>query len=216
MRNISKQKEPRSLQEIRNKPGTNYKRDLNSNPAAKEELRASLLAEQGYLCCYCMSRVDEQTCRIEHWHCQTKYDGESLDYRNLLAACPGGQKQPYKLQHCDYRKGDDDLLYNPADPARDFDQLIRYMGDGIVSSSRADFDKELNDILNLNHPILKRNRELLIRNLYADLDRPKGTTRTKAELEDLLRDWQSRDAMGKLPEYCEVAVYHLKKRLKRA
>lgn len=36
---------------------------------------------------------------------------------------------------------------------------IRYSSDGTILSSNARWDKELNEKLNLNHEILKRNRE---------------------------------------------------------
>ena len=35
----------------------------------------------------------------------------------------------------------------------------------------------------------------------------------KAEILKLLDRWQRRDAVGRLPEYCDVAVYYLRKKL---
>jgi hypothetical protein len=57
------------------------------------------------------------TMKIEHWQCRSRYDDQQLNYRNLLGACLGGHGQPLHLQHCDTRKGDSDLQWNPADAA---------------------------------------------------------------------------------------------------
>ena len=35
----------------------------------KEAIRKALLKEQGYLCAYCMSRIEGEV-KIEHWHCR--------------------------------------------------------------------------------------------------------------------------------------------------
>ena len=58
-------------------------------------------------------RPDASAMKIEHWRCQAHYCGEQLDYRNLLGACVGGDGQPLRSQHCDTRKGNDDLRLEP-------------------------------------------------------------------------------------------------------
>ena len=127
MRTIDKGAEPSSLTTHRNTPPCDF-----DNYADKNALRAALVAEQHGLCCYCMCRIDSGSIsmKIEHWHCRTNYRGEELDYRNLLAACPGGEGQPRRLQHCDTRKADEGLLWNPADPQRHVEQRISYGLDG--------------------------------------------------------------------------------------
>ena len=58
MRQISKRVEPKSLTQHRaNKPA--YYEGLPF--AAKDELRQTLLSEQGHLCCYCLKRIPEAT-----------------------------------------------------------------------------------------------------------------------------------------------------------
>ena len=88
--------------------------------------------------------------KIEHWRSRVVHQEEQLDYRNLLGACPGGEGQPHHLQHCDTRKGDRDLLWNPADPERRVEDRISYSNDGTIQSDDPMFDQELNDVLNLN------------------------------------------------------------------
>ncbi|MFN4795406.1 MAG: TIGR02646 family protein, partial [Pseudanabaena sp.] len=72
MKKIIKQSEPRSLVEHRSKQRANQNADYENYPK-KDDLRKSLLEEQGYICCYCMSRITSEQMKIEHWKPQTKY-----------------------------------------------------------------------------------------------------------------------------------------------
>lgn len=156
MRAISKNPEPLSLTVHCNKPHSNY-----DNYAAKDDLRHALAIEQRGLCCYCMRRiVPKRECmKIEHWRSQANYPKEQLQYRNLLGACLGGEGQPWHLQHCDTRKGDSQLEWNPANPAHRIETRIRYELDGSIRSDATDFDSQLNRALNLNLPFLKNQRK---------------------------------------------------------
>ena len=80
----------------------------------------------------------------------------------MLGACPGGGGQPYGSQHCDTRKGDQDLRWNPADPDRDVALRLSYRIDGAVVSDDCEFDRQLNDALNLNLPMLKQRRKSVL------------------------------------------------------
>lgn len=146
MRTINKANEPSSLAQHRCTPFADF-----DNYRDKDILRSSLVAEQRGLCCYCLSRIRSESheMKIEHWHCQDRYCAEQLDYRNLLGACLGNEGQSRKHQHCDTRKGNNDLSRNPADPMRRVEDLIRFEADGRVSSDDPAWDAELNDVLNL-------------------------------------------------------------------
>src|SRR6185437_8026347 len=137
MRSIIKSREPASLTEHRAGEHCDY-----NNFAAKDELRAALVKEQRGLCCYCMSRVSASAAamKIEHWRCQSRYEDLQLSYQNLLAACLGGHGQPENLQHCDTRKGESDLKFNPASPTHRIEQRIRFEADGAIASNDAEFD----------------------------------------------------------------------------
>ena len=177
MKNITKQTEPVSLTTHRCQQHADY-----DNYAAKNDLRTTLLAEQGHLCCYCMQRirwgVGEYQMKIAHWHSQAGYPAEQLKYRNLLAACPGNEGHPLDQQHCDTRQGARDIAFNPAEPTHDVELLIRYLGDGTIESDHVDFDDDLNTVLNLNHPRLKANRRAVVDSVIAELSRnPGGRTR---------------------------------------
>ncbi len=124
MRKINKSHEPNGLCFHRSQPHADYD---NIPPETKTDLKRSLLMEQGYLCCYCMDRVDITTMRIEHWQCQSRFSPRALDYTNLMAACSGNEGSSEREHHCDVQKKDSDLCLNPSN-ALDHDRLsIRYL-----------------------------------------------------------------------------------------
>jgi uncharacterized protein (TIGR02646 family) len=102
MRAIQKSDEPPSLTQHRASGNAYYVPDYD-NYQRKDDLRDSLVAEQGAICCYCLQRIrpTQDGMKIEHWHCQRHHGDEQLDYGNLLGACLGGQGQPPDRQHCD-------------------------------------------------------------------------------------------------------------------
>lgn len=57
---IEKQSEPQSLQKHRNTPGADF------DGMDKAELRLYLLQEQGYLCAYCMKRINNSQKEFSH------------------------------------------------------------------------------------------------------------------------------------------------------
>jgi hypothetical protein len=87
---------------------------------------------------------------------------------------------------------------------------IRYLDNGTIRSDDADFDGQLNEVLNLNLPRLVRNRRAVVDAVRQKLSSLPGT-RKKAELTKLVRTWESRNSQGKLPVYCEVALHILRK-----
>jgi len=212
MRAIEKGPEPRSLGRYRAEGNADY--DGPNFTPVKEEIRKALLKEQGYLCAYCMSRIEEDV-RIEHWHCRSRYDAEQLDYKNLLCCCKGnegaGSARDY---HCDKRKGDSDIAYNPANPAHHKRLAISYLRDGEILSRDAKFNQDLNERLNLNIAKLKNNRRAVSDGVFDALGKTEGTCGI-AEIDKFLQRWQTADGDGKLKEYCDVAVFFLEKRMKR-
>jgi uncharacterized protein (TIGR02646 family) len=208
MRTIVKRAEPATLTTHRNTPQSDY-----GNYADKDTLRSALVAEQRGLCCYCMCRIEDEpsAMKIEHCRSRTMYRGEQLVYRNLLAACPGGEGQPLQLQHCDTRKGDRDLLWNPADPERRIEERIGYALDGAIRSDDPAFDRQLNDVLNLNLSRIRNERQ---GSLDGVLDwwraqrRPVPTQRLEREVE-------RRNSPEQLAPYVQVAVWWLERKLRQ-
>ena len=91
----------------------------------KPELRDALLAEQHYLCAYCMKRIRSGGrsgmvhMNIEHWFPLSGDKERALDYKNLLGVCKGGADvdgQRDRILCCDASKGDEEsLTVNPLD-----------------------------------------------------------------------------------------------------
>jgi len=210
MRPILKGTEPASLIEYRASGDTDY-----DDYRDKDTLRDYLVAEQRGLCCYCLSRIRSEpgAMKIEHWHCQDNYGTEQLDYPNLLGACKGNEGKPGRDQHCDTRKGNRDLSRNPANPMHRVEDMIQFEGDGRIVSSDLTFDAELNDVLNLNFPLLRNNRKATLRAFQAAL--AKRSPLPRAALQRWLGEWNGESGIGDLQPFCQVVVYWLRKRLAR-
>ncbi len=213
MRAINKGHEPASLTEHREGQFNNY-----NNYANKNDLRQALVTEQRGLCCYCMGRIypNPQKMKIEHWHCQTHYPNEQLNYRNLLGACLGGHGGGKKSQHCDTRKGDEDIKWNPADPARIIEDRITYEYWGHIRSNEAIFDHQINDVLNLNLPVLRQHRKVLINTIirWWKREKARGNGRVPRSRIDRKRN-QILNGNGVLRPYCQVAVWWLDQKIAR-
>lgn len=213
MRAIRKGTEPRSLTEHRKQPHADY-----DNYAYKDDLRRALVTEQRGLCCYCMCRIHNgrNTMKIEHWHCQSRYPSEQLDYQNLLGACLGGEGQPMALQHCDTRKGDRDLKWNPADLSHNIETQIYYELDGSVRSKDHDFDVQLNDVLNLNLPVLKNNRKQVLDAVLIWWKQERARIKGQVSRRAFERQRDRRiQGTGELEPFCQIAVWWLEQRLDR-
>jgi uncharacterized protein (TIGR02646 family) len=200
MRAIDKGREPTSLAEYRAGQHATYE-DMPS--AVKDSLRDALLGEQGCLCAYCMSRITRNNMRVEHWHSQSGYSGQQLEYRNLLGCCTGKSSND---PHCDVSKEGSDISLNPSDRDHHPRLQISYRLDGTVLSREAQFNTELNDILKLNVPRLKSNRRKVIDALWYVLKKDNAVRKCRKKL---LISWQSKDDRGMLQEYCGVAEYFL-------
>lgn len=215
MRAITKVGEPRSLTKHRESADdANYE-----NYRHKDELRAALVREQRGICCYCMGAItDPGKAKIEHWRCQSGYENARLTYSNLLAACLGGEGRPLHLQHCDTRKGNRDLKFNPAEPAHPIEKIISYLHhDGSITSTDKEFDAQLNDVLGLNIAELKSQRREVIRFIMKWHTIYKSKHNRAAPRETLER--KRRELMGEgmsaLEPYSPVKVWWLDQRLAR-
>ena len=211
MRTIVKGAEPPSLTEWRASTHTNYE-----DYPDKNTLRGNLVKEQRGLCCYCLSRIraESGSMKIEHWHSQDKYPAGRLDYSNLLAACLGNEGRASRDQHCDTRKGNRDISRNPANPQDRIEDIIQFQGDGKIGSTNLAFNKELTDVLNLNLPFLINNCKAALSAFQAFL-RMRGEL-PRATLERMLRRLSGEQDSGELQPHCQVIVYWLRKRLRRA
>lgn len=213
MRAITKGAEPPSLTVHRQTPHCDY-----DNYADKAALRQALVSEQRGICCYCIGRIRNgpTAMKIEHWRCQSCYPNEQLNYRNLLGACLGGNGRPPHLQHCDTRKGDRDLKWNPADPDHHIETRIRYDPDGCIRSDDREFDTQLEEALNLNLPFLKNNRKGVLDAVLSWWKRERDRIRGPVPQARFVAERNRRiNRTGDLAPFCQVAIWWLEQRIAR-
>jgi len=209
MKKIIKQSEPRSLVEHRSQANANYENYPN-----KDDLRKSLLKEQGYICCYCMSRIKSDEMKIEHWQPQTKYTSRQLDYRNLLGACMGNQGARPQNQHCDTRKADSEIIINPIEGDKNCENLIKYRPDGKIYSDDVSVNCDLNETLNLNLGFLKKNRKDALDVVVRKLDEKfSNKTWAKITVQKEIDKLNAKDENGFYDVYCQFIVSYLKSKL---
>lgn len=213
MRTITKGAEPPSLTAHRQTPYCDY-----SNYLDKAALRQALVSEQRGICCYCMGRIRNGplSMKIEHWRCQNGYPDEQLTYRNLLGACLGGNGQPLHLQHCDTRKGDQALKWNPADSIHFIENRLRYEADGSIRSDDHEFDRQLDQVLNLNLSLLKNNRKGVLDGVLEWWQHEKGRIRGPVPRVRFEAERNRRiNGTDDLGPFCQVAVWWLEQRIAR-
>lgn len=223
MKQIIKNAEPNSLVQHRTQTHASFD---NIPSETKEELRQSLLSEQGYICCYCMKRIPEKVTnngvvsyemKIEHFQSQTEFPNLLLSYTNLLGACKGNDGKPKKLQTCDTKKGNDVLMINLLANNPSCETLFKYNSDGEISSASNDseINRQLNEVLNLNMQSLKDAR----REIYLEVQERirLKSKKDKASFVKLLEQEKTRwleRTDNKYKPFCSVAVYYLTKKIK--
>lgn len=214
MRAINKGQEPSSLVEHRASSHSDF-----ANYAEKDDLRTTLERDQCGLCCYCMTRIEATGTgmKIEHWRCQSRNADLDLTYSNLLAACLGGHGQPEALQHCDTRKGEQDLKFNPADPHHRIEQRIRFAMDGTIASNDSDFNAQLTTVLGLNLTLLKNRRKSALTAILDWWRREKNRLHRPVPRERLIRERarHAGDGRALLPAFSPVVVWWIDQRLER-
>ncbi len=175
-----------------------------------DNLRKQLLEEQGYICCYCMSRIDCSHSKIEHFKPQTKNRDLQIDYQNLFIACSGGEGSKAKEQFCDTKKGESALKHIDLLSSVKSINYLKGARNISISSIDKNIDKEINDILNLNVNVLARNRREVYDRVMKNL---KSRGYTIASIQKTLNYYQTQHS-GKFEPYCEMVVYFLTKKLK--
>ncbi len=169
MRLIRKTGAPASFQTYIRAVAASYD---NMDKEVKDELLVSLIAEQYGVCAYCQQHLNPNTATIEH-HCERSIcNGENgtndrrLEYRNLMAVCPGVIGNPTET-HCDTRKAERaqenptahglPMQVNPTIAAHI--PTFTYSSTGVIKSKNTTYEKEINHLLNLNAKDLKRKRQ---------------------------------------------------------
>ncbi len=223
MKYISKAKEPDSLKAYKGLESEDWQPSYGDMD--KDDLRRSLLEEQGHLCCYCMNRIGAGVSRIEHFLPQHTFREEELNYSNLFLACSVSEGLPPSQQHCDIIKGDKLIPKYISHPR--CSAYFRYNLDGeilpfgsytSIKSCVKNLDR-LNaeqktvlatiELLNLNTERLESQRKSVICELFKRLG---GLGKDRIEQE--IQEYENKDDDGKFKSFCEVVLHFLNERLR--
>lgn len=191
-----------------------YKRIINASfdnlpREIKDKLRTSLLKEQGYLCAYCMKKLEDDSSKVKIEHYIARNEENELDYKNLLAVCKGNEGEPFERQTCDTRKGNKEIKINPQEKS---DILtITYTSNGEIKSSNLDYQNDFDDILNLNDIFgLVKTRKEALDSLKRNLAR-KNTHLT----EEAIRRIYTRYLEAEIKEsYVGILLWYLQKKIR--
>lgn len=210
---IKKGTEPESLTKYRKEKFAYY-----DGYKDKDDVRKKLLEEQGYLCAYCMRRIDKEHMKIEHWYPEDKLtDVERLNYQNMLGTCLGHIEGTKGFEDtCDTHKGNFLIKVNPLDKST-LTHIQYKSATGAIYSDDKDIQRDVDKTLNLNaeRHLLKENRKELLNTLITEMRKMKKQgTWNKKMLETVRARYESVDVDGKKKEYAGVALWYLDKRLK--
>lgn len=223
MRYISKGREPAQLLAQRKTPGATY--------SAFDDLRESLAREQGFICAFCMRKLDlsvkkgkegRPTTIIAHLLSRHPEDAHSpaekekrrilgMTYRNLVLACDGHSGD---IVHCDQQQGNADITIPLFD--RTVMSKITFSSGGQVLhpiyQEQIGQNNEEPGLLNLNASVLidrRRERWLAVATLLRQQNRW-----TEGELEKELESWSKKDSKGLLKEDCQCVSFFLEQKLR--
>lgn len=217
MIHIIKKEEPYELKKYRESD------DINKSYKCfrgKNIIRNYLLEEQGYLCAYCMRAIGHdpnkqyKEVRIEHYKCQEKFEGQALDYYNMLAVCTYSEGLNQNKQHCDFSKKNRVLHINPL--IKDHITTISYGNiKGNIESINTDFNNDLESLLKLNcdHLMYSRRDSLLnaIENMKKQIDRGHEIMEIIEKVNNI---YQKKDKNGYKKPYCGIVINYCEKKMK--
>lgn len=235
MRFIRKGLEPESFTEWKNLENENWSPTWDSLQAPeKKDLHCALVREQGYICCYCGSRIRRSTSHVEHLQPRSLCnERQKLDYNNMLTSCNCGFQQagisecedvdaehaieeaglqtPLALAdalHCGYKKAnwyDEYVLVSPLDP--ECASFFRYWSDGRLTGS-ADPAKQLRGTETIEQLGLncKKLKRLRFEATYRALDGLNLEALSTEERRRLVHGFDGHDAEGRLTPFCAAIV----------
>jgi uncharacterized protein (TIGR02646 family) len=221
MKHILKGNAPQSLLEYKRTPNATY-----DGFSSKNDVRIALIKEQKGLCAYCNGRISNERnsilnkpkTGIEHYKSQEEYPHLQLEYGNMLGVCNGVSTDSNSaVQHCDTSRGSKALTIDPLSIL--CEKSIKYASDGRILSDEEAIQFDLNEILNLNQPLILRNRKSIVDDVLDRMKRyyPKKNNQswTKAEIEKEIIFWCKEDNEGNLKPYLQIAIFYLQNKLKR-
>ena len=203
------------------------------NRLKKRKLRAVMYREQHSLCIYCERRIveDHPAPRIDHWYPLSRNSEFALHWKNLYLSCP-------RPETCDSAKADHPFRWNDADSHMPwpvdllYEDVVGFTTRGeiyvrsdvplpdvirdaleFVVADRADGDRVLRGIVNLNDPALVKARVAAVRGERRRMERDcSDRAATRDEREERAAQLLGR---GQLPEFVSIRVAYLRDMLGR-
>ena len=180
-----------------------YKKDFPNEE--KRKLRKSLLIEQGYICCYCMRRIDIENSHVEHFWPKSVFTDKDMEYSNVLASCNGNTDDE---DNCGHKKEDwyDNRMVIPTDVS--IETMFHYtVGGHIHPVKNAMRDVAVKMIQNLGldsyHLVRSRRKAIEASEVFDENDY------STDEIRDIIACYDSMED-GKYHEFCNVIIDVLK------
>jgi len=235
---IKSKKQPKKLIEFKkilfdyekenNKKVANTFDYLKDDKITTLAVQKSLAAEQGFICCYCMSeiKIDENSetserIQIEHFMPKSVYNGNNgtvdlrIEYSNFLGGCLnnktcGSAKKDYEFQY----------ITNPK-TTKNFNLQIKYIENtGKIKSLNEDINFELNDKLNLNDDSLREKRKSCLNAIYKrlkEISKSEDWQKDKdaiLEVNKIINSYSKKDKNGKYKPHFDFIITILKSKFK--
>ncbi len=177
----------------------------------KVTLRSHLLKDQGYLCAYCMCRIKgENDTKIEHYEPRNRRN--QLAYRNLLIVCRGNEGEPERKTTCDTKKKNKTIYVDPQNAHHI--KTLSYTREGVIKSSDAKINEDLNTALNLNEARLLSVRKAAIRTLENCLH-GKSETEVIGTLKKAKKKYEALNKNGQYEPYVGTILHWINKKLRQ-
>jgi uncharacterized protein (TIGR02646 family) len=181
----------------------------------KRDLHEALLAEQGWLCCYCGRSIELDDSHIEHFRPQDAH-GEwadlQLEYENLHASCVRETKPDQPL-HCGHAKGsrfEEAAHVSPV--SEDCEQRFVYTlsGEEVAADRQDRAASNMIELLNLNVAFLRNRRREALEGAFDDAFLANASDEKFRELRDL---YVPRNVDGRFESFAHVIARYANQQL---
>jgi uncharacterized protein (TIGR02646 family) len=203
MKHIIKQSEPIELTQFKaaSNPPNWIPTYSNLTKVAKDATKKALMEEQGYICCYCERRLEENDSHIEHFQPQSDPNVDDIDFSNMLCSCQKTLKSG-EPRHCGNLKGDwfdATLLVSPFYSS--CESKFGFRADGtIYPKDNAEDAKTTIEKLGLDIPKLNSLRKSVI-DIFLD------DSLSEDEMRTFIKSHLQKDNSGKFGEFHTTIDY---------
>lgn len=203
MKHIAKQVEPKEFADWKALANEDWKPTYGALAGeTKKAVKDALMAEQGYICCYCERRLTDNDSHIEHFQPQSDPAVDPLDFSNLLCSCQNRIKKG-EPRHCGNLKDewfDRNLLVSPLTPG--CEDRFAFTGDGFIKPADATDEAAAQTIKKLGLDIPKLNA-LRTKAIEPFLD----DSLSNEEMQIFVSGYLDKDASGRLGEFWTMIRY---------